>query len=82
MPRDKPKIFVTRPLPSQAIELLGAHANVEVYPQDSPIPPEQLASACRDATGLLVAGTRVTGNSRRSVQVARHLHRIGRLRQH
>jgi len=54
------KIFVTRPLPEQAIALLAAQADVEVYTQDSPIPREQLINACRDVDGLLVAGTRVT----------------------
>ena len=56
----KPNIFVTRPLPAKAIALLAAHAEVEVYPQDSPMPRERLVEACRDVDGLLVAGTRVT----------------------
>lgn len=56
----KPKVFVTRPLPAQAIEMLGARYQVEVHPQDSPMPREQLIEACRDVDGLLVAGTRVT----------------------
>jgi len=55
-----PKVFVTRPLPAQAIEMLGARFQVEVHPQDSPLPRDRLIEACRDVDGLLVAGTRVT----------------------
>lgn len=56
----KPKVFVTRPLPSAAIELLAGHFRVEVHSQDSPMPRERLVEACRDVDGLLVAGTRIT----------------------
>src|SRR5437016_10811876 len=56
----KPKVFVTRPLPAPVIEMLGAHFEVAVHTQDSPIPRERLMESCRDIDGLLVAGTRVT----------------------
>jgi glyoxylate reductase len=56
----KPKILVTRPLPRAALEGLTANYDVEIRPQDAPLTPEQLAVACRDVEGLLVAGVRVT----------------------
>ncbi len=56
----KPKVFVTRPLPAPAIELLRAQFDVAVHAEDSPMTREQLAEACREMDGLLVAGTRVT----------------------
>src|SRR6266567_226871 len=56
----KPRIFVTRPLPAPVIEMLGAHFEVAVHPQDSPMPRERLSEACREIDGLLVAGARVT----------------------
>jgi len=55
----KPKVFVTRPLPAAAVERLLAQCEAAVYPHDASIPPEQLAEACRDVDGLLVAGARV-----------------------
>jgi lactate dehydrogenase-like 2-hydroxyacid dehydrogenase len=55
----KPKVFVTRPLPSPALDLLAEQFELAFHPQDSPIPPEKLAEACRDIEGLVVAGTRV-----------------------
>ena len=56
----KPKVFVTRPLPAPARELLATHFELAVYPQDSPMPPAQLAEACREVDGLLVVGSRIT----------------------
>jgi glyoxylate reductase len=56
----KPKILVTRPLPRAALEGLASNFEVEIRPQDAPLTPEQLAVACRDVEGLLVAGVRVT----------------------
>lgn len=58
----KPKVFVTRPLPSPALDLLAEHFDIAFHPQDSPIPPEALAEACREVEGLVVAGTRVTAD--------------------
>lgn len=56
----KPKVFVTRPLPSAALEALTQMCDVEVRAEDRALPPEQLAAASRDVNGLLVAGARVT----------------------
>jgi glyoxylate reductase len=55
-----PRIFVTRPLPRAALEILTAKYDVEVRAEDRPLPPEQLAAACEQVEGLLVAGARVT----------------------
>jgi glyoxylate reductase len=55
----KPKVFVTRPLPAEALDLLAAHCEVQVYPSDSALKPPQLAEACRDVEGLLAVGVRV-----------------------
>jgi glyoxylate reductase len=56
----KPKVFVTRPLPVPVLEMLAQHFDLEVRPHDSPIPPAELAEACRDIEGLVVVGSRVT----------------------
>jgi lactate dehydrogenase-like 2-hydroxyacid dehydrogenase len=42
------------------MELLAAHFELEVHPQDSPMPPARLAEACSDVEGLLVVGSRIT----------------------
>jgi glyoxylate reductase len=56
----KPKVFVTRPLPSPAIEMLAARCDVQVHSEDAPMQPEQLAAACRDAEGVLAVGARIS----------------------
>jgi glyoxylate reductase len=57
---NKPKVFVTRPMPAAALQALAASCTLEVHQQDSSLAPEKLAAACRDAEGLLVSGARVT----------------------
>jgi lactate dehydrogenase-like 2-hydroxyacid dehydrogenase len=52
-------IFVTRPIPDQAIGRLAGHGTVQVHPLDAALKPAQLAEACREATGLLCVGVRV-----------------------
>jgi glyoxylate reductase len=56
----KPKVFVSRPLPAPALELLAQHFELEVRQHDSPMSPAQLAEACRNVDGLLIVGSRVT----------------------
>ncbi len=55
----KPKIFVTRPLPSAVLEHLAQHYEVKVHPEDAPLQPAPLGKACREAEGLLAVGVRV-----------------------
>ncbi len=55
----KPKVFVTRPLPQAALDLLAAHCQVQVHPSDSALKPPQLAEVCQDVEGLLAVGVRV-----------------------
>ncbi len=56
----KPRVFVTRPLPVAALEVLTQQAEVTIRPEDRPFPSEEFAKAAQDAEGLLVAGARVT----------------------
>jgi len=56
----KPKVFVTRPLPNQVLDMLAARCDLQVHAEDAAMKPEQLAQACRDVEGLLVVGTRVS----------------------
>jgi glyoxylate reductase len=56
----KPKVFVTRPLPQSALEVLRDRCELNIRSDDKPLPPEKLAAACKDVAGLLVAGARVT----------------------
>lgn len=55
----KPKVFVTRPLPPSALEVLARNCEIEVRSQDSPISHEELAKALREVEGLLLAGAHV-----------------------
>jgi glyoxylate reductase len=55
----KPKVFVTRPLPTAALELLASQCEVVVHPEDAALAPAELGERCRDAEGLLVVGVRV-----------------------
>ncbi len=55
----KPKVFVTRPLAPAVIEFLAAQCDVQVCPEDAPLPSPELAEACREIEGLLVVGTRI-----------------------
>jgi len=55
----RPKVFVTRPLPAPALELLALQCEVVVHPEDAALAPPELAERCRDTQGLLVVGARV-----------------------
>jgi glyoxylate reductase len=55
----KPKVFVTRPLPASAVELLSSACEVRSYPEDAAIPVGQLAEECRDVEGILVNSSQV-----------------------
>ncbi len=50
----KPKVFVTRPLPEPALELLSSACEVRSYAEDAAIPVSQLAEECREVEGILV----------------------------
>lgn len=56
----KPKVFVTRPLPTAALELLSSACEVRSYPKDAAIPVSQLAAECREVEGVLVSSARVS----------------------
>ncbi len=55
----KPKVFVTRPLPAPALELLSSACEVRSYAEDAAIPVSQLAAECREVEGILVNSARV-----------------------
>jgi D-3-phosphoglycerate dehydrogenase len=52
-------VFITRPLPAQVVERIAARCAVEVHPEDAPLPPTQLAEACRQIEGLVASGVQV-----------------------
>jgi lactate dehydrogenase-like 2-hydroxyacid dehydrogenase len=56
----KHRIFVSRPIPTQVLERLAAHGEVQVHPADVALKPAQLGEACREAAGLLCVGVRVS----------------------
>jgi len=56
----KPKVFVTRPLPAPALELLSSACEVRSYAEDAAIPVTQLAEECREVEGILVNSARVS----------------------
>jgi glyoxylate reductase len=55
----KPKVYVTRPLPAPALELLSSACEVRSYSQDAAIPAVQLSEECRDVEGILVNSAKV-----------------------
>jgi lactate dehydrogenase-like 2-hydroxyacid dehydrogenase len=56
----KPKVFLTRPLGDEAVQILAARCEVSFNPQDSPLTPGVLAKLMYEAEGALVAGARLT----------------------
>jgi len=55
-----PKVYITRPLPTKAVERLAARYDVKMRPEDAPLDPAQLAESCRDIEGLIATGVRVS----------------------
>jgi glyoxylate reductase len=52
-PSERPRVFVTRRLPGDALDDLRALADVEVWPDETPPPYGDLVTHARDADGLL-----------------------------
>jgi glyoxylate reductase len=48
-----PRVFITRQLMPEALELIGASTNMEVWPEVEPPTPEQLRHKLADAQGVL-----------------------------
>jgi glyoxylate reductase len=55
----KPRVYVTRPLPAPALELLSNACEVRSYPEDAATPVAQLAEECRGVEGILVNSAKV-----------------------
>ena len=55
-----PKVFITRPLPSLAVERIATRCDWKMNPEDVPLEPIQLAEACREVDGLMASGARVS----------------------
>jgi lactate dehydrogenase-like 2-hydroxyacid dehydrogenase len=56
----KPKVFVTRPVGSEALALLATRCEVGSNPHDASMPAAELAAALSDVEGVMVAGARLT----------------------
>ena len=56
----KPRIFVTRPIPSAVLERLAARGDLQVHHEDASLKPGPLGEACREVEGLLAVGVRVS----------------------
>jgi lactate dehydrogenase-like 2-hydroxyacid dehydrogenase len=56
--RVKEKVFVTRPIPQAAVDLLASY-DVEMHPSDAALKPLELGAACREAAGILCVAVRV-----------------------
>ena len=55
-----PKVYITRPLPSAAVERIAARCDVTMRPEDAPLDPAQLVESCREIEGLMATGARVS----------------------
>ena len=55
-----PKVYITRPLPTKAVERLAARYDVKMRGEDAPLDPAQLAESCREIEGLMATGVRVS----------------------
>ena len=49
----KPKAFVTRAIPQDALDLVAAHAEMEVWPHDEPPDPVTLRQKATHVQGIL-----------------------------
>lgn len=56
----KPRVFVTRPLPAPATELLSSACEVRSYPKDAAIPVSDLARECLEVDGVVVNSARLS----------------------
>ncbi|MGH9469429.1 MAG: 2-hydroxyacid dehydrogenase [Terriglobia bacterium] len=58
----KPKVFVTLPVDESVLDLLRTRCQIEIYPEETAIPPEELARVCREQEieGLVTIGARIT----------------------
>ncbi|MGH9406895.1 MAG: 2-hydroxyacid dehydrogenase [Terriglobia bacterium] len=74
----KPTVFATRPLPESVLEFLSPHCEVRAFAKDEALPPEELASICREQPieAILSTGTRV---NRTVIEAARRLRVISHL---
>ncbi len=55
----KPRVYITRPVGSEAINILATRCDVTCREQDLPLPPAELAEALREMDGLMIAGARL-----------------------
>ena len=53
MSSSKPRILISRILPEQALEMAGARADVDLYPEDRPMPRAELLARLRGKQGLI-----------------------------
>ncbi|WP_093194347.1 2-hydroxyacid dehydrogenase [Salimicrobium halophilum] len=49
----KPKVFITRPLPEEVVEPYRGRLDIEMYPEDRPIPEAELASKQGEIDALI-----------------------------
>ncbi|HKI81796.1 MAG TPA: D-glycerate dehydrogenase, partial [Pseudodesulfovibrio sp.] len=48
-----PKVYVTRQIPKQGLDLLRQAAEVEVNPEDAPVPRKELLEIIKDCQGVI-----------------------------
>ncbi len=72
MAPDRPRVFVTRQPPGDAIDRLREHADVEVWADEEPPSPDDLRQLARDRDGLLTMLTdRIDGDLLDAAQTVR-----------
>ena len=56
-----PRVYITRPVGREAVELLSARCDVTCRDQDLPLPAAEFAEALRGVDGVMIAGARLPG---------------------
>jgi lactate dehydrogenase-like 2-hydroxyacid dehydrogenase len=73
----KPKVFITRPVGDEAIQMLAAQYEVACNTRDVRLTPEEVAENLRDAAGLMLAGARLTAEALAQAPKLRAVSNVG-----
>jgi lactate dehydrogenase-like 2-hydroxyacid dehydrogenase len=73
----KPRVFITRPVGDEAVQMLAACCDVACNTRDVRLTPEELAQNIREAEGLMLAGARLTAEALAQAPKLRAVSNVG-----